>query len=55
MLFDRSGRTFKEVVTILDEYRANLGENAAAVSGEDGEDGISQREVVSALIEYLEG
>lgn len=47
MLLKRGGKDFSDLITILEEYAANI-------EGEEGE-GATKRDIIGNLLNYLDG
>lgn len=56
MLLARKDRTLDNVIPVLVEYKANIGDStAAAADGAEtsGDEAAEKREILTALIDYL--
>ena len=55
-MLNRKSKTLKDVVDVLKVYRENVGDEAQQLlSEEDGEPSPPQKEILGALIDFLEG
>lgn len=54
-MLNRKSKSLKDVIDVLKVYRDNVGEEAVQQLGEDEEPSPPQKEILGALIEFLEG